>query len=144
MTEQQKQNMKTHIKFLVEHADDIRKHFNMRQWLHGGNECGSPSCALGWTVVSLDFKLTRYQYIKADFPFNKCNSELFGLDDNEFTYCFSGEWANVDNSPEAAAARLQAVLDNKVPKRWEFSKEFANPCKYRHPHYTGQYSTSIF
>lgn len=124
MTELHKENMRKHIAFLRDNANLIRKRFDMEQLVMPTSiTCGTSACSLGWAAVSVGWS------------FDKENElALFGIDnwdiDNEWCdwqYCFSGRWVTVNNSPEAAAARMEAVLYNQVPKEWKFSPEFSHP-----------------
>jgi hypothetical protein len=124
ITEFHKENMRIHIKFLRDNADRIRRHFDMQQLVNPEFiGCGTAACSLGWACVSVGW---RYDYDNSEL-------ELFGINGNDggrqstWAYCFDYDWYYVDNTPEAAAARMEAVLYNQVPKAWSFTKEFAHP-----------------
>lgn len=120
-TEQQKENMRKHIAFLRDNADKIRDHFDMSMLydpLFVG--CGTPACSLGWSAVSLNVTDTWRE---------ETSSLLFGVlfGSRKWHYLFNGGWLNINNTPEAAAARMEAVLYNQAPKGWKYTTEFAHP-----------------
>ena len=122
MTEQQKNNCLKHVQFLRDNADRIRKDFNMCRVRH---ECGSPACSLGFAYVSIEPRE------KSESIFGYCN-RLFGFFPMDVLgkYCFSANWFDINNTPEAAAARMEAVVYNQVPEDWnelEYMLEFSHP-----------------
>lgn len=127
LSELHKENMRTHIAFLRDNADRIRKHFDMT-FLYNPVYigCGTPACSLGWATVSLNIK---------DINLSEGSSKyLFGIPNvcprqrkTVWDYLFNGEWFDVNNTPEAAAARMEAVLYDQVPERWDYTEEFAHP-----------------
>lgn len=117
-TEQQKKNIETHIKFLRDNADEIRHRFDMR-WVFGDNGC---KCAFGFVSESLGVDIDRNVISSKDL-------ELFGFDALESTYCFAGNWYTINNTPEAAAARMEACLYDQAPTSpyFELTNENAHP-----------------
>lgn len=128
MNDYHRENMKKHIAFLRDNADAIRKHFNMKQIVDPKFiGCGTSACSLGWACVSVGYNINNYD----DETF-----KVFGINDSGYAseedrkvwaYCFDFDWFYVNNTPEAAAARLEAVLYNQVPEDWKFTKECAHP-----------------
>jgi hypothetical protein len=119
-TEFQKQNMKKHIAFLEDNADKIRASFDMYHITH---PCGSPSCSLGFIELSLDINRNNDEFI-GDFSVRVLGVSAYNT---ESIYLFSSKWTHINNTPEAAAARMKAVLYNQVPIDWRFTKEYAHP-----------------
>lgn len=125
MTEFHRENMRKHIAFLRLNANDIRASFSMNRLEH---RCGGPSCSLGFATLSVGKR-----FMEEDYPiFSK---RIFGIDPTSVyyseecigEYMFGAKWLEIDNTPEAAAARMEAVLYSQVPKDWKFTKEFAHP-----------------
>lgn len=106
--------------------------FDMRDFNYDGEEsleitdrqydCGTVACAVGhgpaagirvykdadwWDYCKRAFGITRYN---ADDDY-----------DGDFEYLFGSEWAEYDNTPHGAAARIRTylALGGKVPEGWE-------------------------
>jgi len=80
--------------------------------------CGTAACALGHTPSI--FRIPE-----------DCRSwwglaeHLFGIDDDseEWDWCFSGDWAHVDNTHYGAAKRIMWLLDKGLPEDWSHQLE---------------------
>lgn len=116
-TEQQKQNIKTHIKFLRDNADKIRPKFHM-EFVNDSNGC---RCAWGFVPDSLGVDIHKSVILEDQLR------EVFGMTTSEGTYCFASFWWPINNTPEAAAARMEAVLYDQKPDVWDSTPEFAHP-----------------
>ena len=127
MTEFHKENMKKHIQFLRENADAIRKDFNMRLLNNPSHiGCGTPACSLGWASVSVGL----FSRFSSEDKTGQCFgvSDYVSKDPNRYwPYLFDEKWKEINNTPEASAARMEAVLYNQVPENWDYTPEFAHP-----------------
>ena len=91
----------------------LRAAFNMQTYSDAAHslltpDCGSVGCAVGhgpYAGISKDPEETWAEYTE----------RAFDLDMNEFRWCFSGLWAQYDNTPEGAAARIRYLLKNGAP-----------------------------
>lgn len=105
---------------------------NINDYREKGWKCGTVGCALGWapfvaglapTKELLDSHaecgLTWTDYAEWLFP---ALGESSLSDQSAFSYCFGGEWANVDNSPRGAAQRIYYMLEHGVPDGWSNRK----------------------
>lgn len=120
MTEFHKFNMRKHIAFLEDNAEEIRKSFDMWDLFH---TCGTPSCSLGYATRSVGLP-RRGLSVQTSATFKFFGVRWF---DKKWSYMFDSTWEGINNTPEAAAARMKAVLYNQVPKGWEFKPEFSHP-----------------
>lgn len=116
-TEQQKENIKKHIKFLRDNADKIRHRFDMR-WV----ERDGCKCAFGFVPESLGMNIWGGGISSTDL-------EIFGFNTIEGTYCFASDWYEINNTPEAAAARMEACLYDQGPTNivFDLTPENAHP-----------------
>lgn len=116
-TEQQKENIKKHIKFLRDNADKIRHRFDMRYVAKDGCKC-----AFGFVPESLGMNIWGGSISSTDL-------EIFGFNTIEGTYCFAYDWYGINNTPEAAAARMEACLYDQGPTNivFDLTPENAHP-----------------
>ncbi len=76
--------------------------------------CGSVGCAVGHGPHAGIPKLLTEDWFKY-------SERAFGLnsDSNEWMYLFSSSWEERDNTPQGAAARIRAVVNDGLPSDWE-------------------------
>lgn len=105
----------------------IRKDTDIKEHM-----CGSSACVVGWSPT---FK--GLEVIDADFYFSKSNSifynphgtlsyteysnRLFELDEEQWEWCFGGDWDQHDNSIDGAIKRINYMLKNDIPNNFEDS-----------------------
>lgn len=82
------------------------------------SDCNTVGCALGWGTLIVKDRMRRESYIKYA-------SRVFGmrLGSSAYYWLFDQRWANIDNTPEGAAARIDWYLENGVPE-WFFLCSF--------------------
>lgn len=95
------------------------------------HSCGSPSCSIGFMPLSIGIAFPKTDFgtpMLATFIRNVIGLDLDTLSNsNQIHYMFGSSWADINNTPEAAAARMEAVLYNQVPEGWQYAEEFAHP-----------------
>lgn len=128
MNDYHRENMRKHIAFLRDNAEVIRKSFDMEEVYHS---CGSPSCSIGFMPLSIGIA-----FPKSDFGTPMLGTfirHVIGLDldkpsnADHIHYMFGSHWADINNTPEAAAARMEAVLYDQVPMGWGYVQQFSHP-----------------
>ena len=92
-------------------------------------KCGTSCCALGWApcVPGLEVEPSDWDDDGGydSFSWSKYGLRVFGLRDNtyddpedEWNWCFRGEWENKDNTPKGAAARIRHLVVYGLPGDW--------------------------
>lgn len=87
-------------------------------------DCGSCGCAIGHGPYAGIPKLTTetwYQYHLRVF-----GTEVYG-------WCFAGEWKEVDNTPQGAAARIRIALEHGIPNDYRQQLNGDEPLQYQLP-----------
>ncbi|MFN3898908.1 MAG: hypothetical protein ACK4ML_00895 [Alishewanella aestuarii] len=87
--------------------DDLRN-------AQGKEDCGTAACAVGWAPVFIepDEEFLADYSNKDRFSYNHYSAKyLLPVENYWWDWCFSGEWANVDNSRLGAAYRISMLLD---------------------------------
>lgn len=98
----------------------------------GSKDCKSVGCAIGWCTV-LDDEENIPRDVDGDIIFDKWSEKFTGLDPEleEWDWCFSLIWSEVDNTPIGASKRIQWLLDHGLPENWEDQKEGEAPLCYQ-------------
>lgn len=78
--------------------------------------CGSVGCALGVATYVIEPRMPKAGSYKEFEDWLTFSRRLFGFDDRAWHWIFAAEWAEVDNTPEGAAARIEWYLAQGVPK----------------------------
>lgn len=116
MTKKQKQNLLKLVKYLEQPKLDAK--FNMVCYgdetiTTSSTDCGSVGCAVGHGPYAGIRKFKSedwYQYSR----------RVFGLNYNEWIWCFDDLWIYLDNTPKGAAARIRLLLEKGLPSNyWE-------------------------
>ena len=104
-----------------------------KQDIHDGDplnpaehSCGTVGCALGHgpaSGVDPDKSETWDRY----------SDRAFGLEPwgRDWEWCFGPIWAETDNTPKGAAARIQYLLDYGLPRNWMDQMRGDEPLCYR-------------
>ena len=100
-------------------------HFDMDTFLDGVRdsgartwepECGTVACALGHApnVPGIPKPLVEGEnwYAYSD--------RVLGLGDKDWEWCFSSDWAEVDNTPQGAATRIRYLLKHPDLEGWDY------------------------
>lgn len=78
--------------------------------------CGTAACAVGHAPELLNIPLKRNE------DWNEYSTRVlidFENEGIEWSWCFSGDWHSIDNTPKGAAHRISMLLDGKMPKGFE-------------------------
>ena len=97
-------------------------HFNMGSY-HGENpwapygavapsECGTVACAMGHAPFA------GIEAPVQDETWGEYSNRIFELSSEEWNWCFSGMWADIDNSVRGASLRIYWLLENGLPDNW--------------------------
>ena len=143
ITDKQRENMRTHAKWLTDNADRIQ--FDMSVYFDKraspgdincelyGHRCGTVACAAGWAVFNglPEFELLDSEFFKQDtrseplIHFEEHSARVFGLDwsddairGNCWKYAFDDWWGDIDNTAIGAAKRLRMLADQGLPSNW--------------------------
>jgi hypothetical protein len=91
--------------------------------------CGTIGCFLGHLPYS---GINGFEWNEADYMFGVFSFDLFsrrvlGLDaySIEGNWVFGTSWADIDNTPEGAARRMEWLLDNGLPEN-SIKQRFGN------------------
>ena len=105
---------RTNLRILADYLESkkLKADFSMETYSADGGSykpvCGSVGCAVGHGPY-------------AGLPKNSTESwyayevRVFGLQNEEWEWCFSGLWAKYDNTPKGAAARIRYLLKRGTP-----------------------------
>ena len=119
-------------------ADYIRtipqEKFNMVAWRDGDtnkHECDSVGCVVGHCTV-LD-KIENIPFTSlGSIDFTRWSEDFTGIyTREEWNWCFSDEWHEVDNTPEGAALRIEWLLEKGLPEDWEEQMNSEVPLCYK-------------
>jgi len=82
------------------------------------NECGTSACAAGHSV---DAGIVTAEEVEIYYNWMHLIADKFGVtpayEDPEFRWLFGSCWANIDNTPVGAAARIYEFLESGVPSQ---------------------------
>ena len=94
-------------------------------------ECDSVGCVIGHTTA-LDRKnvLKNYTYDDGNIKFVDWSHRYFGLNLDEWFWCFAASWQYTDNTVKGAAARMRYIANNGLPKNWEDIMYGREPINY--------------
>ncbi len=71
--------------------------------------CGTVGCAVGHGPYAGIRKFKNETW-------REYSNRVFGLDSEEWDWCFCGGWVYVDNTPKGAAKRIEYLLNHGVPE----------------------------
>lgn len=127
-----KENLNKLADYLL--SGQLKADFDMRRFDDGhlgmaAPICGSVGCAVG-----------HGPYAGIEKHKNECWSEysdrFSGLKTSciiyvaEWDWCFNPKWADVDNTPEGAAKRINYLLNNGLPHNWRRQIQGLDPISY--------------
>jgi hypothetical protein len=102
-------------------ADHIRtipqEKFGMAYYRRGDRhtaECNSLGCVLGHCTVLDSGELPRFSNGSIDFI--AWEESFTGTTQEEWDWCFSGNWAEVDDTSEGASLRIEWLIKNGLPE----------------------------
>jgi len=131
---------KDNLRKMAEYIRTIPENlFDMQIFRAPGNykevECNSVGCVIGHcTHLDADNVLRNYTRFHDDsIRFHKWAEDFteMGMYSASFQWCFDSEWADVDNTPEGAARRIEWLIDKGLPKNWQSQMEGkASLCYY--------------
>lgn len=83
------------------------------------NHCGTSGCAMGHGFYLVEPLLPNENT-------EKYTRRVYGINDEEhsctiWSWCFSGRWKEVDNTPVGAAERIEYILDHGVLSVWDMT-----------------------
>jgi len=87
--------------------------------------CGTAACALGHAASI--FRVPKECW------WGDLAKSLFGIDgvSEEWDWCFSGDWADVDNTHYGAAKRILWLLDKGLPDQWSYQLQGEDDLCYK-------------
>lgn len=98
----------------------LQAHFDMRQFDDDRVDelvrttCGTVGCALGHATYAVTPK-------RKGEDWDDYSKRALGIEElsDEWLWCFSDQWADVDNTPTGAAARIDYLLEHgELPGDW--------------------------
>jgi hypothetical protein len=99
--------------------------FDMADYRHEHDSCGTVACAAGWGPIA---GIAKRHKFGGWLPY--C-AEAFGAGVADLggnyelhRYLFGGDWCYVDQSPEGAANRIRTVLADGIPLDWDEGDEW--------------------
>ena len=106
--------------------------FDMDRWRTGDAfvpECESVGCVIGHCTI-LDPKPLPMWSNGIDFEV--WSEQFTGMEafSDDWNWCFAYNWAQVDNTPEGAARRIEWLLDKGLPEDWFEQMEGDSPLCY--------------
>lgn len=116
--------------------DSLKAEFDMRFFSKSGYvkdvmfygvaeiDCGSVGCAVGHGPYAGIEKL-KYE------SWSSYSSRVFGLNGDDFDWCFSELWEYVDNSPVGAAKRINILIESGLPFDWALQMKGFNELMYK-------------
>lgn len=132
MNRENLQRMADHIKTIPEDAFDMSAY---RYANHISSECNTIGCAIGHCTVLDDKELPRFSTGGIDFA--EWSKDFTGLVRSDgsmnmdaWAWCFSAEWAHVDDTPLGASQRIEWLLEHGLPHDWEDQMEGATGLCY--------------
>jgi len=117
---------KENLLILADGLEDIELiHFDMVEYRDGeiemhlpNNDCGSIGCALGWApkikgLEAIDIDVDSDK----DFSFSKYCDRVLELpnESEEWDWCFSADWTDIDNTPYGASLRIRELAETGLP-----------------------------
>lgn len=107
--------------------------FDMGEYRMDGSrrshKCNSIGCVIGHTTI-----LDKYENIPRNedgwIDFGSWADIFYGLTGGQNSWCFSGIWDDVDNTPIGASKRIQWLLDHGLPQDWKAQMNGESPLCY--------------
>ncbi len=82
--------------------------------------CGSVGCAMGWApFFGLSILEEEIRVGQIDWVLYWERMTGLSTDAKESSWCFSADWAKVDNTRQGAGLRIRYMLEHGLPKNWE-------------------------
>ena len=124
-TEEKKQNLIKLANYLLNLPDDYEE-FDMSYFCYNpvvetvfdpavitlSKGCGAVACAVGHAPSA------GIPAFKNENWWDYSSRVLIDSDSLAWTWCFSGDWNGIDNTPKGAAKRILYLLDKGVPDNW--------------------------
>ena len=85
--------------------------------------CGSCGCAVGHAPYAGIAK-------QRGEDWSEFSARVFNLVEEQWAWCFSADWSDIDNSPEGAAKRILTMLENDLPTDWHRQLDDEAPLSY--------------
>lgn len=93
------------------------------------NECGTVGCAIGWgPAAGIIPRAIDQDWLDYSRQFMETPGMV--VDSSAWLWCFSEDWADVDNSPRGAAKRILWLLLRGLPVDVHGQRFGANPPRY--------------
>lgn len=108
-------------------ADYIRtvpqEKFSMSVYRYGQNQhlpkCGSVGCVIGHCTILDKANIKQWRDYEGDIEFGMWSQHFTGIKDEMWEWCFASEWANVDNTTNGAALRIEWLINKGLPHDWD-------------------------
>jgi len=96
-----------------------------------GHECNTLGCVIGHCTI-LDKNPLPIMGFNQRIDFGLWSEGFTGIDvdEDEWKWCFDGDWDTIDNTPTGAAKRIEWLLNNGLPENWEQQMSGEKPLCY--------------